>query len=390
MSETVLIEHGAIETRAALLRDGVVHRFWFGPAPGREADDIRPLEGRTFHGRVRRVDGTIGAAFIDMGAAADAFLRLHDNNKSSVAEGAGVCVRVVAAPRRKKGAVVDYVGAVDGKAAPGRAGFRPAPLEAFGALGTANCETVVDSAESLALLRDGDVNARMARGDEQSGLFDRYGVYDALAEALSESVPLNGGGALHISETEALTAIDVDTGALGGSSADRLREKTIAGAARAAALQIERRNIAGRIVIDFPSIRTRSIRARSVAAIEEALGSISRVSSKSVAGSNFTTLIRERRGGSLWDETTEPAPCEPVGGRRFTLSWLARKAMGAAERRQAAAPGLRLCLRAGKLLQERLTREENAEEAYHARWGAPLGIACDGKIGDRAFEIVER
>lgn len=390
MTDIVLIEHGAIETRAALLRGGVVHRFWFGPAPGREAEDMRPVEGRVFQGRVRRVDGAIGAAFVDIGADADAFLRLRDEHKASIVEGATMSVRIVAAPRRNKGAVVDYIGAIEGDAAPGRADIVPAPLEAVSALAAANCDTIVDSAACLALLRDGDANARMASGDEQSGLFARYGVHDVLAEALGESVALNGGGALHFAETEALTAIDVDTGAMGGSSADRLREKVIARAALAAALQVERRNISGRIVIDFPSVRTQNIRVRSVAAIEDAIAAISRVSSKSVAGSNFTTLIRERRGGSLWDEATEPALGDPVAGRRYQLSWLARAAMCAAERRQAAAPGLRLCLRAGDLLHERLTQAEHAAEAYHARWGAPLEIACAASMGDQTFEIVER
>ncbi len=385
--DTLLIEHGAIETRAALLRNGDVVRFWFGPAPRRESDDARPIEGRAFNGRVRGVDASLSAAFVDIGAQRDAFLPIRKANAEALAEGSLVQVRIVASPRRAKGAVVDLIGAAEKSATPGRCDMAPAPLEALKAIGGEAAEVVADSAVVKRLLAETGVEAT---GREASALFAANGVDTALDGALGERAPLPGGGALVFFEAEALAAIDVDTGAAGAASADRLREKAIAEAARETALQIERRNLAGRIVIDFPSIRSREIRRRAVREIEKALSGLSRVASLSIAGSNVATLIRERRGASLWDETTEPAPSAPVAGRRFTLSWLARCTVREAERRQGAAPGASIVIRAGKALEEYLRVFEDPAEAYFERWGARLEIVREDQFGDRAFEIVER
>ncbi len=389
-SETLLIEHGAIETRAALVRNSDVVRFWFGPAPGAEGWDLRPIEGRSFSGRVRHVDGALNAAFVDIGAAQDAFLPVRKTKTGQMTEGAAVHVRVVAAPRRSKGAVVELIGVAEAGSPPGRLDPASAPIEALETIGGNATDIVTDSAMVKQNLGQKGVDARMARGDEAPGLFAAYDADQAVDAALNERVALLGGGALHFSETEALVAIDVDTGATGAASADRLREKTIAEAVREAMLQIERRNLAGRIVIDFPSIRSRDVRRRAVTKIEKAISTLPRVTSTSIASSNFTTLIRERRGASLWDETTEPAPNDPVAGRRFSLLWLARCAVRQTERQQGATPGARPVIRVGKALHDCLQDMDNLADAYFERWGVRLDIMREDQFGDRDFEIIER
>lgn len=389
-TQTLLIEQGAIETRAALLRDGVVVGFWFGPAVGGETRDQRPMARRTFIGCVRRIDQSLNAAFVDIGAEQDAFLPRRATDRDELTEGAWVRVRVVSAPRRAKGAVVELIGMSEAKAQPGRFNVAPAPIEAIAAVGAAGAEIITDSAEILRALTINHVDARMMQNAEAPGLFARYEVELALDSALAERVALAGGGTLHFFESEALVAIDVDTGATGASSSDRLREKIVADAAREAALQIERRNLAGRIVIDFPSIRTRSVRGRAIKEIEKALFAKPRITSSSIAGSNVVTLIRERRGASLWDETTEIAPIDPVPGRRFTAAWAARCAMRAAERRQQAQPGARLTLHTSAALAEYLQNETNAATAFSLRFGAHIEIVRDDQLGDRNFDISER
>ena len=386
-SEILLIERGAIETRAALIRDGAPVRFWFGPAPGDECADMRPVAGRRFVGRVRHVDRALNAAFIDIGGETDAFLSLR---KSGLIEGASVCVRIVAAPRRGKGAVVELIEVLDKAQPVGRFEALPSPIEASEAIGADAAEIVTDSAEIARLLQSHAVSARISTAQEDAGVFAAYDVEDALEMALEETVALPGGGALHFSETEALAAIDVDTGAVGASSPDRLREKVIEAAAQEAVLQIERRNLSGRIIIDFPSIRSRERRRRAVQHIERALAGLSRITSHSIAGSNLVTLTRERLGASLWDETTEAVPSTPVAGRRFTRSWLARRAIYAVEKRQVMKPSARLELRVGVGLDTWLKKTTNVSDAYFQRWGTPLNLVCDKKLGEHDFDLVER
>ena len=389
-TQTVLIEQGAIETRAVLLRDGCAVRFWFGPAIGEEHRDQRATAGRTFVGRVRRADNALNAAFIDIGAAQDAFLPIRPANAAALIEGALARLRVQAGPRRMKGAVVEYIGPVENDVLPGRFDVAPAPLEAIDALGAAGAQIVTDGSEALRILNARNMNARMMQAAEAPNLFAAYDVDRALDDALSERVALPGGGALHFFESEALVAIDVDTGAAGAASSDRLREKVVAEAAREAALQIERRNLAGRIIIDFPSIRARDIRKRAVKEIEKALSSLTRITSSSIAGSNFVTLTRERRGASLWDETTQIAPADPVAGRCFTASWLAHCAVREAERRQRARPGGRLTVRAGDALADYLQTEVKADDAFSLRFGVRLEIVRADNLGGREFDICER
>jgi ribonuclease G len=89
--------------------------------------------------------------------------------------------------------------------------------------------------------------------DAPEGLFDGAGLSDVMVDALSEEVPLHGGGRLTIQETRALTAIDVDMGA--GEAGGLAKEEAIHRLNRRAAEEIVRqialRRISGLISIDF-------------------------------------------------------------------------------------------------------------------------------------------
>ena len=84
-------------------------------------------------------------------------------------------------------------------------------------------------------------------------IFDEYGIEDEIARATSRKVPLPSGGYLIFDQTEALTAIDVNTGRFTGRGKDV--EETIyetnLEAAQEIAYQLRFRNIGGLIVLDF-------------------------------------------------------------------------------------------------------------------------------------------
>ena len=87
----------------------------------------------------------------------------------------------------------------------------------------------------------------------EGALFERYDAMGALAAALTPEVPLAGGGRLSIEPTQALTAIDIDTGVRSGAR-DRVLRAACSEAIVAAAHEIRLRNLAGLIVIDFPRL----------------------------------------------------------------------------------------------------------------------------------------
>jgi len=86
-------------------------------------------------------------------------------------------------------------------------------------------------------------------------LFDAFDIEEQIDEALSPAVDLPGGGSLIISQTPALTAIDVNTGGADGGGKEKTALAVNRAAAGEAARQIRLRNISGLIVVDFVPLR---------------------------------------------------------------------------------------------------------------------------------------
>ncbi|MCL2654654.1 MAG: ribonuclease E/G [Coriobacteriia bacterium] len=87
-------------------------------------------------------------------------------------------------------------------------------------------------------------------------LFERAGVEDQLREAAERQVMLPGGGSIVIDFTEALIAIDVNSGSsAGGDSLEATAFQTNSEAAVAVARQLRLRNIAGLVIVDFIEMR---------------------------------------------------------------------------------------------------------------------------------------
>lgn len=83
-------------------------------------------------------------------------------------------------------------------------------------------------------------------------IFDLYHVEDDIEKALSNHVALKSGGYIIIEQTEAMTTIDVNTGAyVGHRNLEETIFKTNLEAAQAIAHQVRLRNLGGMIIIDF-------------------------------------------------------------------------------------------------------------------------------------------
>ena len=104
-------------------------------------------------------------------------------------------------------------------------------------------------------------------------MFDEFNITAELAKALRPKVWLKSGGYLVINQTEALVAIDVNTGKYVGKS-DRLEDtivNTNLEAVNAIVRQLRVRDLGGIIVVDFIDMEDRSNRHKVLAAIEKAL-----------------------------------------------------------------------------------------------------------------------
>lgn len=103
-------------------------------------------------------------------------------------------------------------------------------------------------------------------------IFDAFGIEIEISRALGNKIWLKSGGYIVIELTEALTAIDVNTGSyVGKRNLEETILKTNLEAVKEIAYQLRFRNIGGLIVIDFIDMEKPSNRERVSMALKEAL-----------------------------------------------------------------------------------------------------------------------
>jgi ribonuclease G len=108
----------------------------------------------------------------------------------------------------------------------------------------------------------------------QRPIFDLYAIDDDIDKALDRNVGLKSGGYLIIEQTEAMTTIDVNTGAFTGrSNLEETIFRTNLEAAATIARQLRLRNLGGIIIIDFIDMQTQTHRRQVLEALEQALAS---------------------------------------------------------------------------------------------------------------------
>ena len=148
-------------------------------------------------------------------------------------------------------------------------------------------------------------------------LFEHFGIQDEISKALRSKVWLKSGGSIVINQTEALVAIDINTGKYVGKSA-RLEDtilKTNLDAVPEIVRQIRLRDLGGIIVIDFIDMDERKNRFKVMAALEEALKS-DRAPTKVLQFNDFglVAITRKRVKQSLERTLSVPCPtCQATG-----------------------------------------------------------------------------
>jgi Rne/Rng family ribonuclease len=150
-------------------------------------------------------------------------------------------------------------------------------------------------------------------------IFEEYGVQAEIDNALKSKVWLKSGGSIVINQTEALVAIDVNTGRyVGKKSSGRLEDtivKTNLEAAKEIVRQLRLRDLGGIVVCDFIDMEEKKNRQKVFAVVEQELRK-DRSPSKALQVSDFGLVIitRKRVKQSLERVMTEPCPyCSGTG-----------------------------------------------------------------------------
>ncbi len=156
---------------------------------------------------------------------------------------------------------------------------------------------------------------------KETPLFEHFGIQDEITKALKSKVWLKSGGSIVINQTEALVAIDINTGKYVGKTA-RLEDtilKTNLDAIPEIVRQIRLRDLGGIIVIDFIDMDERKNRHKVMQALEEELKS-DRAPSKVLQFNDFglVAITRKRVKQSL--ERTLSVQCNICAGTGMVKS----------------------------------------------------------------------
>jgi len=146
-------------------------------------------------------------------------------------------------------------------------------------------------------------------------VFDIYGIEDEIQKALARKVQLKSGGHLVFDQTEAMTTVDVNTGAyVGGKNLEETIFKTNLEAARAIARHLRLRNLGGIIIIDFIDMQDPSHKRQVLQALEKHLQKDhAKTSISEVSALGLVEMTRKRTRESLEHILCEP--CGACGGR---------------------------------------------------------------------------
>jgi len=161
-----------------------------------------------------------------------------------------------------------------------------------------------------------ELSSRVHYYDGKEPLFDVHGIEKEIEKAMDRRIHLKRGGYITIDHTEALVAIDVNTGRYTGK---RNQEETILKtnleAAREVARQLRLRDIGGIIVIDFIDMENE---ANKRAVVEELRGCLrtdrSRTKTFRVSELGLVEMTRQRVRPSLLDYFSQNCPtCQGLG-----------------------------------------------------------------------------
>jgi ribonuclease G len=222
-------------------------------------------------------------------------------------------------------------------------------------------------------------------------IFDLSGIEEEIAKALDRKVPLKSGGHLVIDQTEAMTTIDVNTGAyVGHRNLEETIFRTNLEAAVSIARQLRLRNLGGIIIIDFIDMRDEPHRRAVLSALERALaGDRAQTHIVSLSPLGLVEMTRKRTRESLEHLLCKPCPsCEGRGFVR-TPETVCNEIFREIVRQSRQFASRELLILAHQDVVDRLLDEESATlgelEAQVAR---PIRLQVEALYGVDQYDVV--
>jgi ribonuclease G len=152
--------------------------------------------------------------------------------------------------------------------------------------------------------------SKIRRYDGGVGIFEHYGLERQLHDAFARQVPLKSGGYLVIDETEALIAVDVNTGHYKGkgSQEEAILDVNLE-AVEEVARQLRLRNIGGLVILDLIDMKSRKHQREVYRALKEALKrDRARTNVLEISELGLLEMSRQRQDRSILSLLTSTCP----------------------------------------------------------------------------------
>ena len=230
--------------------------------------------------------------------------------------------------------------------------------------------------------------------DKEYPIFEEYGVQAEVDKALRSKVWLKSGGSIVINQTEALVAIDVNTGRyVGKKTAGRLEDtilKTNLEAAKEIIRQIRLRDLGGIIVLDFIDMEEKKNRQKVFQTVEQELRK-DRAPSKALQVSDFGLVIitRKRVKQSLERVLTEPCPYCAGSAVIKSSSTICYEILSEVKKIGADLNGQSLVLRVNPDIARALRDEERAVfKDLKQSLGREIALRSDAQLHHEQFDLM--
>jgi ribonuclease G len=225
-------------------------------------------------------------------------------------------------------------------------------------------------------------------------ILEEYGVQAEIDKALRSKVWLKSGGSIVINQTEALVAIDVNTGRyVGKKTAGRLEDtilKTNLEAVKEIVRQIRLRDLGGIIVLDFIDMEEKKNRQKVYQTVEQELRK-DRAPSKTLQVSDFGLVIitRKRVKQSLERVLTEPCPYCAGSAVIKSSATICYEILAEVKKVCADLDGQSLVLRVNPDIARALREEERAVfKDLKQSIGREIAIRQDAQLHHEQFDLM--
>ncbi len=225
-------------------------------------------------------------------------------------------------------------------------------------------------------------------------IFEEYGVQAEIDKALKSKVWLKSGGSIVINQTEALVAIDVNTGRyVGKKTSGRLEDtivKTNLEAVKEIVRQLRLRDLGGIIVLDLIDMEEKKNRQKVLQTVEQELRK-DRSPSKALQVSDFGLVIitRKRVKQSLERVLTEPCPYCSGTGVIKSSSTICYEILSEVKKIGGDLNGHRLLLRVNPDIARALKEEESAVlKDLRESIGKDVTVKADVHLHHEQFDVM--